>query len=91
MLITIHAFSSVHDDHNGNSLPIGGRAAGSDTLTAAGESAAMVAGTMVARIATDTTVTVDAYPGHDPVLMPANSVEFFPAAADQTFTFAEPA
>lgn len=85
--ITITQFSSILSDPNGNSLPIGGKRSGGQSLGALGASTPMATGTMMVRIATDTACVVNGYGAGSVEFMPAGSVEFFPAVKDQIFTF----
>lgn len=88
MLVNINAFKSALVDHNTKVLPAPGEFVGNDDLTAAGESAAMPAGTIMVEVTTDTAITINAYGAGSNRLMPANSSAFFPATAGQTFTVA---
>lgn len=81
---TITQFKRLARTADGDLLPVPETFVASETLTAAGTSAAMAAGTKFVRVATDTAYTIDAYGSS--LLILANSVEYFPAEELQTFT-----
>ena len=87
MKVTITQLKGIGFDDNGTPLPIGGAYNGEQVLTAAGSVTAMASGTSLVRIATDTAIQGNFY-GTGSQLIPANTVEFFPAIAAQTFAIA---
>jgi hypothetical protein len=89
MHVTITQLRKVWTDPNGRAAGVLAGFVAEETLTAAGESAALADGVAAVRIATDTAITVDAFGGTSACLMPASSVEVFPAAPGQTFTIAD--
>lgn len=69
-------------------MPMGHGYNGSETLTAVGAAAALAAGTVLVRIATDTAVTVDAASeGASAEFLPAAGEYWFPVEAGQVLTF----
>lgn len=89
--ITLAYFTQLAQDANGAEMPMGTGFLGGEVLTDFDESAAAPSGTKMVRIATDSDCLVDAYGASagQELLMPAGTVEFFPAATAQTFTFTE--
>jgi len=89
MKISIHEFRSlVRDPENLEQLPIGRDCVRGEVLTATGAAAACHANAKLARIATDTAVSVNAYgAGFPPVFLPAGAIEWFPVASAQVLTF----
>lgn len=82
---TITQFKRLARDADGGPLPIADDYVAGQTMTAAGTSSAMSAGTKFVRIATDTAYLVNAYGAGTAVLVPAGAVEYFPAEEGQTF------
>lgn len=88
MLVTITHLRSARNDGNGNALPVGSGVVGtSGELTAAGSADAALADATIARVATDTAITINGF-GISSDYMPAGSVEYFPSWEGRVFTVA---
>lgn len=88
MLVTINSFRTLLKDKNLKNVPIPGDNASSQSLTAAGNAAALPVGVIGVEIVTDTAITVNAYGTGTARLIPANSVAWFPVVAGQIIAVA---
>lgn len=87
MLVTINQLRQLARDDNGEIMPVARGHVASESRTAAGSFAACLADAAVARVATDTAITINAF-SDSASFMPAGSVEYFPAREGKVFTIA---